>query len=207
MRSVLTRLTLFLILGSCSAFLVAQDSSSMTGVVTDGTGALIPATVVTLTNPSTGVSFTEKTDNLGSYRFPNVPAGQGYQVTFTHDGFTVSVISDISLSVGVTRTQNARLAVGGESQTVSVSAGNETVTLDTTNATIGNNIDVQQLNDLPVYDRAAGISTLFYEQPGVDSYQGAVTGARIDQSEVTVDGLDVNDIQPGPRSTSLARRP
>ena len=165
----------------------------MTGVVTDASGALVPGTTVTLSNPSTGVSFAQTTDHLGSYRFSNVPPGSGYKVSFTHTGFSATQVSDITLSVGIARTQNVVLTVGGESQTVSVSAGNQNVTLDTTDATIGNNIDVQQLNDLPVYDRTRGISTLFYQQPGVDINQGAVTGARIDQSEVTVDGLDVDD--------------
>ena len=174
-----------------------QDSSSMTGVVSDTTGALVPGAVVTLTNPSTGTSYTKTTDNLGSYRFASVPAGTGYKVTFTHDGFSIGQVSDITLAVGITRTQNIVLSVGSESQTISVSAGNENVTLNTTDATIGNNIDVQQLNDLPVYDRTRGISTLMYQQPGVDSSQGAVTGARIDQSEVTVDGLDVDDMATG----------
>jgi hypothetical protein len=45
-----------------------------------------------------------------------------------------------------------------------------------------------------VYDRTGGIQTLFVQQPGVDLNQGAVAGARVDQSSVTVDGLDVNDI-------------
>jgi hypothetical protein len=175
----------------------AQDYASVTGVVTDPSGALVPGVSVMLSNPSTAAKFIQTTDNLGSYRFTSVPPSPNYKLTFTHEGFAVAVVLDITLSVGITRTQNVRLAVGGESQTVAVSAGNETVTLDTTDATIGNNIDVQQLNDLPVYDRAAGINTLFYEQPGVDSNQGAVTGARIDQSGVTVDGLDVNDIAAG----------
>ncbi len=59
----------------------------MTGVVSDSTGAVIPGTVVTLSNPSTGISFTQTTDNLGSYRFVNVPPSPGYRVTFKHDGF------------------------------------------------------------------------------------------------------------------------
>src|SRR5579862_2719368 len=52
---------------------MAQDASSMTGVVTDSSGALITGAVVTLTNSSTSVSFTQKTDDKGSYRFLNVP--------------------------------------------------------------------------------------------------------------------------------------
>jgi hypothetical protein len=185
----------------------AQDQASITGVVTDPSGAVVPGVSVTLTNPSTGVKLTQTTDNLGSYRFPNVPPNTGYNVTFAHQGFAVAAISDIALSVGTTRTQNVRLTVGGESQTIAVSAVNETVTLDTTDATIGNSIDVHQLEDLPVYDRAAGISTLFYEQAGVDSNQGAVAGARIDQSEVTVDGLDVNDIAAGTTFAIVGQAP
>ena len=175
----------------------AQDVASITGVVTDPSGAVVPATAVTLTNGSTGASFKQSTDSLGSYRFPNVPPGTGYKMTFTHAGFAVGQISDITLIVGVSRTQNMVLAVGAETRTVSVSASSQTVTLDTTDASIGNSIDPEELNDLPVYDRTRGISTLFYQQAGVDMNQGAVTGARIDQSEVTVDGLDVDDMETG----------
>ncbi len=207
MRNLSGKIAILLFTLLLSAHLRAQDNSSMVGVVTDATGAVVPGTVVTLSNPSTGVTFTQKTDNTGTYRFLNVPPNPGYKVAFSHEGFATSEISDITLNVGATRTQNARLKVGGTSQTVEVTGGNETVTLDTTDATIGNNIDVEQLNDLPIYDRTAGISTLFYQQPGVDSNQGAVTGARIDQTEVTVDGLDVNDIASGQTFAIVAQAP
>ncbi len=192
---------------SCPAFLLAQDNASMVGVVTDTTGAVIPGAVVTLSNPLRGTSFTQTTDNTGTYRFLNVPPDSGYKVVFSHAGFANSEVSGFTLNVGTTRTQNARLAVGGALQTVEVLGGNEQVTLDTTDATIGNNIDVEQLNELPIYDRTAGIQTLFYQQPGVDSNQGAVSGARIDQSEVTVDGLDVNDIAAGTTFAVTAAAP
>jgi hypothetical protein len=197
MRNLFAKFALLTLILTSVPVLMAQDSSSMTGVVSDTTGALVPGAVVTLTNPSTGVSYTKTTDNLGSYRFASVPAGTGYKVTFTHDGFSTASVSEITLNVGVTRTQNVILSVGGESQTIAVSAGNENVTINTTDAAIGNNIDVNELNDLPVYDRTRGISTLMYQQPGVDLNQGSVTGARVDQSEVTVDGLDVDDLATG----------
>ena len=194
MRNLFAKLTLLVIVVlASSALVLSQDSSSMTGVVTDPTGAVIPGTVITLSNPSTGVSFTQTTDNIGTYRFLNVPASPGYKAVFTHEGFATAQISDIMLSVGLTRTQSVVLTVGGASTTVAVSAGDEAATINTTDATIGNNIQPEQLNQLPVYDRTRGISTLFYQQAGVDYNQGAVTGARIDQSETTVDGLDNND--------------
>ena len=187
--------------------LTAQDVAYMTGVVTDATGAVIPGTTVTLSNASTSVKFTQVTDNLGSYRFLNVPPNPGYRATFAHAGFETAEFTNITLLVGVTRTQNARLSVGTTTQTVQVSAGNATVSLDTTDAAIGNNIDIRRLNSLPVYDRTTGIGTLFKQQPGVDSFQGAVTGARIDQTEVTVDGLDVDDIAAGTTFSVVATAP
>jgi hypothetical protein len=92
--------------------------------------------------------------------------------------------------------QDEKLTAGA-AETVEVSAANQQVALNNTDATIGNNMDVQQLNELPVYDRTAGISTLFTQQPGVDAFSGSVTGARTDQTSVTIDGLDVNDISTG----------
>lgn len=189
-------IVLSLIVSACSVA-QAQDVASIIGTVVDPTGAVIPGSTVELSNPSRGLSFNQTTDNLGIFRFASVPTGSGYKITVSHGGFAVREISDITLSVGITRTQNVTLTVGGESQTVAVSAGDEIVTINTTDATVGNNIDVQELNDLPVYDRSTGINTLFYSQAGVDSNQAAVTGARIDQSEVTVDGLDVDDIATG----------
>ena len=198
MRNSLVKVSFVLVLGLMTqARLTAQDAAYMTGVVTDTTGAVIPGTLVTLSNASTGVTFNQTTDSLGSYRFLNIPPNPGYKATFTHAGFATAEFTNITLIVGVTRTQNARLTVGAASQTVQVSASSAIVTLDTTDAAIGNNIDVDELKQLPVYDRSTGIGTLFVQQPGVDSFQGAVTGARIDQSSVTLDGMDVNDIAAG----------
>jgi hypothetical protein len=197
MKNLFAKLSLSFMFLSFATFLLAQDSSSMTGVVTDATGAVIPGTLVTLSNPLTSVTFTQTTDNTGTYRFLNIPPNRGYKATFSHAGFSIAEVSNITLEVAITRTQNQKLLVGAATETVQVSALNQVVTLNTSDAAIGNNIDVEQLNELPVYDRSTGIGTLFVQQPGVDSFQGAVTGARIDQSSVTVDGLDVNDVAAG----------
>jgi hypothetical protein len=207
MRNLFAKFTLLIVVISFTGLLLAQDSSSMTGVVTDTTGAVIPGTLVTLSNPLTGVTFTQTTDNTGTYRFLNVPPNRGYKATFAHAGFSTAEISNITLEVAITRTQNAKLLVGAATETIQVSALNQVVTLNTSDAAIGNNIDIEQLNELPVYDRSTGIGTLFVQQPGVDSFQGAVTGARIDQSSVTVDGLDVNDIAAGTTFSIIGTAP
>jgi hypothetical protein len=182
--------------------LFAQNHASMTGVVTDKTGAVIAGVSVTLTQAQTGTTYTQTTDNAGLYRFTVVAPGTGYKVIFTREGFSSKAISDLSLAVAQTRTQNAVLAVGSNVESVQVSSANDTVTINTTDATVGNNIDVKELNELPIYNRTSGITTLFYMQAGVDPNSNddnaqAVTGARIDQSEVSIDGLDVNDISSG----------
>lgn len=196
---VLTRVsvalfTIALFLGA-TTFLGAQDVASITGVVTDQTGAVVPGVGVTLSNAQTGTSYKGVTNAAGSYTVNEVRPGPGYRLEFNHEGFNAVVVSGIYMNVDATRVQNAQLTAGGARTTVEVSAANEGVTLDKTDATVGNNFQVQFLNNLPVEDRSSP-SALFVQQPGV-TLDGAVTGARTDQSRVTVDGLDVNDYATG----------
>ncbi len=76
-------------------------------------------------------------------------------------------------------------------QTVAVSAENQDVTIDTTDATVGNNFQVQYLNELPVALRDSP-TALLTQQPGM-TMEGSSTGARLDQNRITLDGLDVSD--------------
>lgn len=194
MRTLCARLAMLGILLCIPALLSAQDQASITGVVTDASGAAIAGVQVTLQNAKTGTEYKAVTNSQGSYSIPNAAPGDGYSETFSAPGFKTTTISGVYLSVGTTRTQSAKLTVGEVIQSVAVSAAGEGVTLDTTDATIGNNLTVEELNELPIYDRTGGITTLFTQQPGVEANQGAVAGARVDQTSVTIDGLDVNDI-------------
>jgi hypothetical protein len=120
-------------------------------------------------------------------------------------GFKTKVVTDLYLNVDTTRTQNVSLDVGGSTASVVVSASAEQVTLDTTDATVGNNFEVQFLNDLPVANRDSP-AALFVMQPGV-TLDGAVTGARVDQTNVTVDGLEANDNATGEFGIIVANAP
>jgi len=175
--------------------LQGQTFASITGTVTDSTGAVVPNVYVLLQNPSTGVDFRGSTNGEGSYTISNVPPGPGYKITLSGTGFEPVVITGMYLNVNTTRTQNARLTVGSSQQTVTVSATTEAITIDTVDATVGNNFEVQDLNNLPIQNRDSP-SALFYQQPGV-TLDGSVTGARTDQSNVSLDGLDVNDLATG----------
>jgi hypothetical protein len=179
----------------CVFNLHAQQAASITGIVTDSTGAVIPGATVLLENPSTSVHYTGITSEVGSYTITNVRPGPGYTLTVTREGFKPVEITGIYMNVAASRTQSVQLKVGPTSQSVQVTADTETVTLNTTDATVGNNFEVQFLNELPIQNRDSP-AALFTQQPGV-TLDGAVTGARVDQNNVTLDGLDVNDMATG----------
>jgi hypothetical protein len=205
MRNLTVKLFLLVFVVLLSAQMKAQDVASITGVVTDQTGAVIPGVNITLVNTLTNTSYQAETNAVGSYTIPNVLPGPGYKITFAHGGFNSDVITDLYLNVANTRTQNARMTVGGASQTVQVSVAATETTLDTTDATVGNNFEVGLINEVPVYNRNTP-AILFSLQPGVTTSL-SVTGARVDQSTVTLDGLDVNDIASGATFAIVARAP
>jgi hypothetical protein len=190
MRKIFSSALVVMFMLVCAFQLRAQDIASITGIVTDPTGAVVPGVNVTLENPSTGASFKTVTNREGAYTIEHVQPGPGYTISFEGAGFKKVVFTGIYLNVSATRTQNAKLVLGGMKETIEVSADAQNVTLNTTDATIGNNFEVQMMNSLPVQDRDTP-GVLFTAQPGVAG--DAVTGARTDQTHVTLDGLDVDD--------------
>jgi hypothetical protein len=193
------------------SFLGAQAISSVTGVVTDSSGAVIVGAQVELANPATGFSVKTTTNGVGAYQFLRVPPGGGYKLTFSKQSFGALVVSDVSLGVSATETQDARLSVGGAAERVEVNAVGNSV--NTTDASIGNVITGRQLEDLPSLFRDDA-SALLQLQPGVqapesgsDAQTGSVTGSRADAGNVTLDGLDVNDESIGQAFITVGRAP
>ncbi|HVF87143.1 MAG TPA: carboxypeptidase-like regulatory domain-containing protein, partial [Pyrinomonadaceae bacterium] len=114
-----------------------SSTSSVTGVVTDFSGAVITGATVILTDTKTSKELTTTTDEQGVYRFAQVQPGQGYRLTFSGTGFQTFVITDVALGVGTSETHNAQLTAGQVTETVEITASNE-ATLNTTDASIGN---------------------------------------------------------------------
>jgi hypothetical protein len=191
MRNLTGKIVVLLFILLISAHLRAQDVAAITGVIADPSGAVVPGATVTLLDPQTGVVYKAVSNAAGSYTINDVKPGPGYTLTATHQGFETTELTGLYLNVGVTRSQNVKLTVGKVSETIAVSATNQDVTLDTTDATVGNNFQVQYLDELPVMARDTPIE-LLTQQPGMTN-DGSATGARTDQSRVTLDGLDVND--------------
>ncbi|HEY8413210.1 MAG TPA: carboxypeptidase-like regulatory domain-containing protein, partial [Pyrinomonadaceae bacterium] len=192
----------------------AQSTAGVTGTVKDSNGAVIAGADVKLTDTKTGVELATKTNDQGVYIFPKVAPGTGYKLTFTAPGFQTLVINDVALGVGNVETHNAEMTIGEVSGTVVVTASNE-VTLNTTDASIGNVIGERRLKELPIQIRNSP-AALIGLQPGVvgnnvgtttTNRVGSVTGARADQGNITVDGIDTNDVTTGQFAATVGNAP
>jgi hypothetical protein len=193
---------------------LAQSTAGVTGTVKDSNGAVIAGADVKLTDTKTGVELTTKTNDQGVYSFPKVAPGTGYKLTFTASGFQTLVINDVALGVGNVETHNAEMTIGEVSGTVVVTASNE-VTLNTTDASVGNVIGERRLKELPIQIRNSP-AALIGLQAGVvgnnvgtatTNRVGSVTGSRADQGNITVDGIDANDQATGQFAATVGNAP
>jgi hypothetical protein len=216
LRSRLTwSAVLVLLLGCLAGGTKAQDVASITGTVMDKTGSAVADADVKLTDTRTGATYTSKTGTFGAYLFSRVTAGSGYSVSVSKAGFKTTTISNVTLAVTETATYDVTLELGSVSESVEVSAS-AGITLDTTDATIGNDIDTRRVAELPSLFRTSA-AALLRLAPGVvaaddggheqDSQLGSVTGSRADQGNITLDGMDVNDETIGQAFTAVGSAP
>lgn len=180
--------------------LVSQSSSSSTisGTVTDQSGAVVPNATIELREPATNAVRTATTSQSGTYVITNVPPGM-YQVSATAAGFKKSVVSSVKAEVGRSHTVNVGLTIGDVSATVEVTAtGQELQTLD---ASVGNVLGAAELSRMPNLNRDATSLLLlqplatpsFNTAPGTGESNlngGTVAGARADQNTFMLDGGD-----------------
>jgi hypothetical protein len=177
---------------ACCLSAVAQSStSSVDGSVVDPQGNVVPGATVTLTNAQKNFSRTQTTTESGTFAFSLIPPGQ-YEVTAEAQGFKKRVLTDVNAQVAKATSITVQLEVGSVSEVVTVSAGAGEVLTNKQDGTLGNNFVSQQITQLPLEARSPlALVTL---QPAVTK-EGYVAGARADQSNVTLDGIDINDAQ------------
>jgi hypothetical protein len=183
-------LVLLSALASAATQAHAQQASGINGVVADRSGGVVSGVEVSLDNSLLGIHQQTTTNDLGVYQFVRVTPASGYQLSFSKSGFEKYVLSNITVGVSSVETYNATLQVGSVTQMIEVSSSSET-TLNTTDATVGNVIDAKSVEQLPVEERL-NPARLLMLQAGVND-QGSITGARTDQGNITLDGLDIND--------------
>src|SRR5262245_44629218 len=191
-------LVLTFTLVSLSLTALAQTSrGTISGAVTDQTGAVISGANVMITNAATSVSRTTVTNSEGFYRFDAVDLDT-YSIKFTAPGFGVIVKNNIVVSANQTASVDAQLAPGAQELTVDVTA--ESGALLQTEAPVrGGNIDATRLTELPIATRnpvslaltLPGVSTNRFST-GVQSF--AVNGGRGRSNNFLIDGTENNDI-------------
>lgn len=189
----MTRLVFtFLVAGSLSLF---AQASSLQGTVADQQGATIPEAVISIINQETSITRRGVSDASGVYSFPQMPPGT-YRVEVQKPGFK-SMTQQVRLQINTPATLDIKMEIGQVAESIDVVA--ETTTVNTTNASVGNPFTEFQVRQLPLITR--NVVDLLSLQPGVTP-TGEVAGAKRDQNNVTLDGVDVNDTQGAPPGVS-----
>src|SRR5450631_672464 len=203
----------FAVVTFLASWATTQSSSQLNGSVTDSSGAAVAGAKITLTDPATGLQRTTTSNGSGLYQFLDVPPGD-YRLEAAASGFAPYLASKVTLVVKTPSTVQIRLNVAGVAQSVTVEA--EAPLINRTDASLGNVVEGNQIDELPIADR--NVVQLLSLQPGVaylgnqlnastDTRSGAVNGMRSDQSNVTLDGIGVNDQNNGYAFTSVLSVP
>jgi len=183
---------LFCVLAAAQAQLY---TGSVGGLVTDPSGAVIPAAKITLTDEEKGYSFTAQTDSAGRYLLRSIPPGN-YSVKAEAQGFQTQKKDNLRVNVEQNLSVDFALIVGSIAQTVEVQAG--TVHLQTEDAVTGQVVNRKFVNDLPLADRqfvnltylAPGVTET--DAPGTAGSQGGINfnsnGSRNATADVLIDG-------------------
>ena len=185
---------------------------TVSGMLTDPSGAIVQNAKVTLTDQQKGYTFTTTSDNTGRYLFRAVSPGV-YSVTAEMQGFEKTVVTNIKVDVSENPTANLRLKMVAAKETVQVSAQGETIA--TQDATTGQVVDRKFINDLPLIDRDATVLT--YLAPGVTDMDdqcpncgstGFVSnGSRGASADILLDGASVTNTEPNGGITQMAYNP
>jgi Carboxypeptidase regulatory-like domain len=205
--------TLALTLFACvlgSGLAVGQATTSVRGTVADPDGNAIVGANVVLANAESKTERTAATGGQGEYQFLLIPPGT-YTLHVTAAGFRGYEQKGLELLVNTPATTNVQLKVGATTEVLTVTS--EAPALNLVDASVGNSFDEKQVRQIPLEGR--NVPDLLSLQAGVaytgnriadkdqDTRNGAVNGARSDQSNVTLDGVDVNDQSNGYAFTSV----
>src|SRR6202163_1942387 len=164
--------------------------ATISGTITDASGAVIAGAQVSVRNTATGIIRSTTADSAGFYTVPNLIPGP-YEVKVTAMGFTTAVQSNLTLAVGAQQSLNIPMKVGETSQTVQVTEAAPQIEL--TSSTLSGQVESQTVLELPLNGRDwASLATL---SPGVNAIEtqmpftsGAVRGNRGFGAQLTISG-------------------
>jgi hypothetical protein len=183
--------------------IAAQVTGSITGTVSDATGAVVPGAKVVVLAPETGIRRPAVANSVGEYLVTDLSQGS-YTVTVTAPGFKTFVARNVILRVGENIRRDAKLTVGDISAEVVVQ-GSAAGSVESQSSELSNTIDASQISDLVLNGRS--FATLVMLVPGVSDQTGqdeagvgptgsvsyAINGGRTEYNNWEIDGGDVMD--------------
>ena len=178
-----------------TALLPAQvDKATITGTVTDSSGAVILGASVTVTNMDTGARFTGESNEAGIYRVSALPVGT-YSVEYQKNGFKKVVRSDLTLATAQVAQINVKMMPGAVTELVEVTTA--PVMLDTETTDVGTVMTANSMKDLPLDINSSGVgrdvTSFIYSNIATTNggnYSGHIAGSQNVTKNVMVDGVD-----------------
>jgi hypothetical protein len=143
-------LLMVLVCGVCTGSAQLSTTATITGTVTDATGAVIPGAAVTIKDLQTGVVTNSVSNGNGSFVAPGLNVGT-YSVTIAKEGFDTYTVSGVELHPAVTNSVNGMLKVGTSTQAVTVSA--DMVQVETATIENSSSVDAAATSTLPLNGR------------------------------------------------------
>jgi len=189
-------LVLLAIIWLAAAGRARAQSASISGIVTDGTGSVVPNAQIELLNESTAVNLATASNSVGLYTLPAVQPGS-YQLTVTAPNFEREVRTHIGVEVSGKLTVDVSLKVGAASDQVTVDGSGES--MNTTDASVSTVISHEFVENLPLNGRS--FQSLITINPGtvVVPSQGSgmsgeisVNGQRTEANTFILDGISAN---------------
>src|SRR6266550_4956379 len=177
-------------------------TGTITGVVRDSTGAVIPEVIVTAVEQQTGTAVTVKSLNDGAFLVPNLSPAD-YRLMAESAGFKRLVIEGLKVDVGSVLTQDMALEIGVTTESIQVTG--RTSLVETANGEVGTTVQVSHVLEMPLVDR--NVFNLVNLVPGSFSSAGGVSigGGRIQSGLYMVDG--VNNTRGGLGTTTIELSP
>lgn len=170
----------------------AGNSGTISGIVTDPTGAILPGASVSIQNPVSGYERTATTDSAGHYQFTNLPFNP-YRVVVSASGFA-SAVNDVEVRSPVPITLNTKLQVGSTATEVTVT-GSALVESDSTFHT---DVDRGLFKKLPLESESSSLSSLVtLASPGVAADSNGLFHGLGDHASnsFSIDGQPITDQQ------------
>ena len=203
--SLLTRFSLALALLGTAAAVHAQSTATLTGTVTDPTGAVVPGAQVTAHESATGLDRTVPTDSAGLYTLPSLAPGE-YRLQVTAPGFALYTVRTLTLEVDQRTNLNVELGLASAGETVQVESSAPLI--DAGTITVGQVIDQRTVQQIPLNGRhfldltqltpgsvvppVSGSLTVASRGLGANSFITA--GQREDSANFMINGVNLNDL-------------